>query len=322
MVAGHPSATSTSTNMGSVGGRSQGRVKRLVSNVRGRVDAGRAAIEARRQHVRSLDATIAALERDRRHAGWLLAGALAHRLFLWLLPFTLVLVAGLGFLESANRESPEDLAGTLGIVGIASESIARAAADAEHARFIALFVGLPTLYVASIGAIKAFRTVSSLAWGIPAEPLGRMPLAVLGFLGLIAALFTVTVAGAAVRDRSPALGLLVTGLVAVGYVWIAYAAIWVLPRRPVPWTALIPGALLIGLGFQAIHLTIVYFISYRISSSSETYGALGVAAALLLSLYLIGRLFVAGVILNTTLWERGQRTYERAANERRYEPSG
>jgi uncharacterized BrkB/YihY/UPF0761 family membrane protein len=294
------------------GSRGQGRVKQLVATTRRRIDAARAAVEARRPHFRSLDVTITAVERDRRHAGWLLAGALAHRLFLWLLPFTLVLVAGLGFLESANHENPEDLADTLGVVGLAAESIARAAADAEHARLIALLIGLPALYVASVGAVKAFRTVSALAWGIPAEPVRRAPLAVLGFLGLITASFAVTLIGATVRHQSPGPGLVATVLVGIGYVWIAFTALWVLPRRAVPWTALIPGAILIGLGLQAIHLTTVYFISYRVSNSSETYGALGVAAALLLALYLIGRLFVAGVILNTTLWERGQMTHERA----------
>jgi uncharacterized BrkB/YihY/UPF0761 family membrane protein len=291
---------------------SDGRVKKLVSNTRARIDAAWAAVEAKRPQVKSVDATLATFERDRERAGWLLAGALAHRLFLWLLPFTLVLVAGLGFLASANRESPADLAEALGVVGLAADSIARAAADAERARFIALFVGLPALYIATVGAIKAFRTVSALAWGVAAGPIGRTPLAVLGFLGLLTAAFAITFVASAVRGLSPGAGIFATGIIVVGYVWIAYAALWVLPRRPVPWTALLPGALLIGLGLQAIHITTVYFVSYRISSSSETYGALGVAAALLLSLYLVGRLFVAGVILNTTLWERGQRKDERA----------
>jgi uncharacterized BrkB/YihY/UPF0761 family membrane protein len=289
---------------------SDGRVRRFASTTRARVDAARAAVEAKRPHVKSVDATFAVFERDRERAGWLLAGALAHRLFLWLLPFTLVVVAGLGFLASADRESPSDLADSVGVVGLAADSIARAAADAERARFIALFVGIPALYIATVGAIKAFRTVSALAWSVPAGPIGRTPLAVLGFLGLLVAAFAITLVAAAVREVSPGAGVFATGLILIGYVWIAYAGLWVLPRRTVPWTALLPGALLIGLGLEAIHLITVYFVSYRVSSSSDTYGALGVAAALLLSLYLVGRLFVAGVILNATLWERSELTAE------------
>jgi uncharacterized BrkB/YihY/UPF0761 family membrane protein len=147
---------------------SDGRVGRFVSATRARVDSAWAEVEAKRPHVKSVDATFDVFERDRERAGWLLAGALAHRLFLWLLPFTLVLVAGPGFLASADRESPSHLA-----------------RDVERG---------------------------------------------------------------AVRGVSPGAGVFATGLILIGYVRIAYAALWVLPRRRVPWTALLPGALLIGLG--------------------------------------------------------------------------
>jgi uncharacterized BrkB/YihY/UPF0761 family membrane protein len=285
---------------------SDGRVKGFVSKARRRGDAARAAIEARRPRVSSVDATLSAYERDRERAGFLLAGALAYRLFLWLLPFTLVVVGGLGFLEASDHDNPSDLADKLGVVGLASQSVSEAAADAEHARFIALLIGIPALYLASLGAIKAFRAVSALAWGIPAGPLGRKPLAVLGCLGVIAAFITITFIGTAIRHEAAGPGVVATLLIGIAFVWLAFLGLWVLPRPSVHWTAVLPGAITIGLGMQAIHLVNVYFISYRISSSSETYGALGVAAALLLSLFLISRLFVAGVILNATLWERNQ----------------
>jgi uncharacterized BrkB/YihY/UPF0761 family membrane protein len=284
--------------------RGDGKVQGFVSKARNRGDAARAALEARRARVRSVDATLSAYERDRDRAGFLLAGALAYRLFLWLLPFTLVIVGGLGFLEAADHKNSSELADKLGVVGLASKSVSEAAADAEHARFIVVLIGISALYLASLGAIKAFRTVSALAWGVPAGPLGRKPLAVLGVLGLIAAFLTVTFVATAIRHESPGPGVIATVLIGIAYVWLAFLALWILPRPSVHWTALLPGAVTIGLGLQVIHLVNVYFISYRISRSSETYGALGVAAALLLSLFLIGRLFVAGVILNATLWER------------------
>jgi uncharacterized BrkB/YihY/UPF0761 family membrane protein len=283
---------------------SDGRVKGLVSTARRRADAAWAAVEERRPRVRGVDATLSAYERDRDRAGFLLAGALAYRLFLWLLPFTLLIVAGLGFLEASDHDNPKDLADNLGVVGLASKSVSEAAADAEHARLIVLLIGIPALYLATLGIIKAFRAVSALAWGVPAARLGRKPLAVLGCLGIVAAFFAVTIVGTAIRHESPGPGAVATVLIGIAYVWLAFLALWMLPRPPVDWTALLPGAIAIGLGLQAIHLVNVYFISYRISTSSQTYGALGVAAAILLSLFLIGRLFVAGVILNSTLWEQ------------------
>ena len=130
-------------------------MKRLVASGRERVDTARAAVEARRPRVRSVDATLSAYERDRDRAGFLLAGALAYRLFLWLLPFTLVIVAGLGFLEASDHDNPSDLADNLGVVGLASKSVSEAAADAEHTRFIALLIGIPVLYLASLAVMKA-----------------------------------------------------------------------------------------------------------------------------------------------------------------------
>jgi uncharacterized BrkB/YihY/UPF0761 family membrane protein len=283
------------------------RIKGLVSSTKLRVETARARLESSRSHSGSVDATFAVLERDRERAGRLLAGALAHRLFLWLLPFTLVLVAGLGFLSSAHTSGPKDLAAHLGIVGVASQSISLAAADAEHARLVGLVVGVPVLYLATLGAVNAFRTVSALAWGVPVGPVPRKPLAVLGFLGLLLAGFAVLLVATAIRHSSEGPGLIALALAGVGYVAISFVVLRALPRPDVPWTALVPGALALGLGLEAIHFIVVYFISYKVSSSSETYGALGAATALLLSLYLIGRVFVAAVMLNAALWERDGR---------------
>ena len=183
---------------------SDGRVKRLVSSGRERIDTARAAVEARRPRVRGMDATLSAYERDRDRAGFLLAGALAYRLFLWLLPFMLVIVGGLGFLEASDHDNPSNLADKLGVVGLASKSVSEAAADAEHARFLALLIGIPALYVASLAAIKAFRTVERACAG--ASPPDRSDASrwqSWALLGLIAAFLTVTFIGTAIRHESP-----------------------------------------------------------------------------------------------------------------------
>jgi len=48
------------------------------------------------------------IDRDGEVAGGILAGALAYRLFIWLLPLALIAVAGLGFAADVASESPED----------------------------------------------------------------------------------------------------------------------------------------------------------------------------------------------------------------------
>jgi hypothetical protein len=59
-----------------------------------------------------------------------------YRLFIWLLPFALVAVAGLGLAADAESESPQDAAESLGLEGLVSNSIANAAVIVPHERAV------------------------------------------------------------------------------------------------------------------------------------------------------------------------------------------
>ncbi len=94
--------------------------------------------------------------------------------------------------------------------------------------------------------------------------------------------------------------LLLVVVYAAGAVW----AMRLLPHGDAPWTALIPGAVLVGVGLQALHLFTVLYLVPRLGRSSELYGSLGAATVILLWLYIIARLFTLSAFLNATLWER------------------
>ena len=53
-----------------------------------------------------------------------------------------------------------------------------------------------------------------------------------------------------------------------------------------------------------MNVVTVYWISREIASKADRYGALGVALALLLWSYLLGRLIVAATVTNAALWRR------------------
>ena len=77
----------------------------------------------RRRHG-SVDAVFEMADRDADVGGGIIAGALAYRLFIWMLPLALVLVGGLGIAAEAAEETPEEAADSLGmalarILGIA-----------------------------------------------------------------------------------------------------------------------------------------------------------------------------------------------------------
>ena len=78
---------------------------------------------ARERHV-AIAVPLRAVERNRRVAATVLAGGFAYRIFLWLLPFGLILGGGLGF---ANADSTEDAIEGGGIPAAVTNAIGDAA---------------------------------------------------------------------------------------------------------------------------------------------------------------------------------------------------
>src|SRR5688572_4647082 len=84
-------------------------------------------VQAERGRHRSVDAVFEMVDRDANVGGGLIAGALAYRFFILLLPLALVAVAGLGFTADASGKTPEEAAKAAGLAGLVSSSIAQAA---------------------------------------------------------------------------------------------------------------------------------------------------------------------------------------------------
>ena len=69
------------------------------------------------------------------------------------------------------------------------------------------------------------------------------------------------------------------------------------------WPALLPGAALFGSGLLLVTVFNVYVTTRLVEGRANTYGALGIATALLFSLVLVGRLIVVSAELNASLSE-------------------
>ncbi len=260
-------------------------------------------VQAERERHESVDVVFEVVDRDVETGGGIIAGALAYRLFIWLLPALLVAVAGLGFAADAGSESPQEAAGSVGLAGLVTSSVASAASG--PGRWYALLVGIPLLVYATRSLLRALIGAHRLLWGDARAAAPRPTLvATLRLLALLLSFSVVTALAGAVRAASSAPGVLVT-LVAV----VPYAGIWLLislrlPHRGTDWRALLPGAFLVGLGVEVLHVFAAYFLAPYAIAKEGTYGALGVAAVLLLALFLLSRTAVAAAVLNVTLWER------------------
>ena len=254
----------------------------------------------------SVDAVFEMADRDADVGGGIIAGALAYRFFIWLLPLALVLVAGLGFAADAADRSAEDAAEELGVGELVSDSIESAAQSSN--RWYALLIGIPILLWLTRSLLRVLISAHRLVWGdVRAEAPKASPVATLRLLVLILGFFVASAFASWVRAHSDSFGILTTLLLT-----LPYAGLWLLislrlPHRDAPISALLPGALLFGFGIELLHVATAYFLEPYVLSKQGTYGALGVAAGLLFGLFLFSRLIVAAAVVDATLWERRMR---------------
>jgi membrane protein len=277
----------------------------LVDRARSRVTDTWSRVEEARPRIPVLDAAFDVRAYDQEVAGGLPAGAIAFRLFLWFVPFALVVVMTLGWVVDDTSMSQAELANTYGITGVVSTYVGDAAGQSSTGRVLILLAALYALYLASVGAVRAIRVAHVLAWRMPRTKVKGSLRAALWFVGGTTLVGLVTAAVNAIRQSLPGPGLvlLLLMVVFVGAVWLA--ASWKLPHPPeVPLTALVPGAILVAMGAEVLHVVTVLWYAHKIEHSSELYGSLGIAVGLLAWLYLLGRLAIASAVLNATLWRR------------------
>jgi uncharacterized BrkB/YihY/UPF0761 family membrane protein len=264
-----------------------------------RVRILREQIQAARTRHRSVDIGLAAVERDSEIGGSLLAGAIAYRLFVFLLPFSLFLVAGLGLYSNATDREADDLAEDVGVTGAIAEQLATAASDT--ARWWVVVITVPVLAYVLGQLFRSFAIVHALAYERSGRGTRVEPRSV-GLFGaaIVAQVVVVNLVGALYeRSLSSMLLGVPVAVVALAAIWIGVSALF--PHGTATRWARLPGALLYGIGALLLYLFDALLIGWLIESRVNTYGALGAAAALLFSMYLAGRLIVAAAVLNATV---------------------
>jgi uncharacterized BrkB/YihY/UPF0761 family membrane protein len=281
----------------------RGRLSELAERARIESERAREYAEDARDRSPAVALAFEVAERDIRHLGGLLSGAVAFRLFLWLLPFTLLLVGVLGAVTAVVGDVPADLSDALGLQGFLAELIIDG--GSESGWWIALVVGFFGTAYTGIGAVRALRVGHAAAWAIR-PPRIRRPLRASGlFLLVVLGLLFVSGLTTWLRESTGLIGsvLTIVGVGAVYFlVWLKVSSI--LPHRDVPMRALVPGAVLVAAGAQGLHLFVVLYLAESAERAASVYGSIGAAIALLLWLFILARLVVSGAMLNATLAER------------------
>jgi len=260
------------------------------------LEHGRRRVEAARPRHATVDFGLTLLERDSSIGGGLLAGALAYRLFVLLLPTALLFVSGLGLYAGAADKSTSEAAREAGLHGLIASQVASASADG--ARWLVFILLIPAVLYATATLYRALAIVHGIVWegsgrGVRVTPSGVGMV----FVALLLVIAAAQIVGSIRRhDQLGGLSALLVYLVLAGGAWLLVSL--QLPHRDVRWQALLPGAAVVGVGLLFVNVFNVYVTTRLVEGRADTYGALGIATALLLSLVIVGRLIVFSAELN------------------------
>jgi uncharacterized BrkB/YihY/UPF0761 family membrane protein len=245
-------------------------------------------------------------DEDKGHGGGLLAGGLAYRLFIWLLPAALVASTLFSLFAEVGDESPSSMARDLGMGAAVAASVNHAAAQAGRAAPILLVVGLVIMLWASRGVLKALRLVSALAWHISPAPLPSPIRSALTTGGILSALGVYSIVVSPLYRGSLGGDVLATLVASAGMVAITTWAARSLPRPDgVGWPSLIPGAILLSVGLEVLRLATTLYFARKLERIDDLYGALGFAAVFMTYLYVVARLVVLGLMTNAAVQRSG-----------------
>ena len=269
----------------------------LADRLRETIATGTERAKSAAEHHASVAIPFRAMERNRGVAASVLAGGVAYRLFLWLLPFGLIIggVLGLG-----DAESVDEAVASGGLPGAVVDAIGDIARAADSNTWWLLLTGVPLLLWEGYTGARSLQLIHSLVWDEP-PPRIRPLQSSLVFSGGMCVFVAAVSLTWWLRDWTALawLGLLVLMIGPLAGLWLAVSLR--LPHESASWTALLPGALLVAIGFQVTHGLVVYLLGPKLETSTSLYGTLGVVATVLFFMWVVGRIVVTAPILNSAL---------------------
>jgi uncharacterized BrkB/YihY/UPF0761 family membrane protein len=290
----------------------EGLVKRVSSRVDRQKERAQEILkeaESRRPKSALLDVGFTAYEHDGLVGGGVLAGAVAFRIFLFVVPLVFVFVSGFGLAADAANRTPSDLAASAGILGLMASMVKTVDDQSFGTRLTIFLVGGFALVIAARTLMLVLNAVFVLVWRLPRTKIRRKLRAVSGLLliVLLGALMVRLLAW--FDDQSVVVAMAGTvvslALVMVGWTW---ASLRVFPHPPELLASdVLPGAVLVAFGVEAMRLFTVIYVSRSFEHKSQTYGAVGGSLALLLWAYVLGRILIGSAVLNAACWQHKQR---------------
>lgn len=279
-------------------------VRTKTVHARGRLEAEQVRLRDRRATSPVLDVMFGSAEIHRRAGGGLLAGAIAFRFFLFIVPcvFVVVMVLGIG-VDLADTDA-RHAAREAGIVGLVATAIQAGADATPKAQWVTLVIALIALAFGALNLLRAMLLAHGLIWQVPVRRprswarasllLIATIVGALGVLGLVDRLRELSLIGWLI-------GLVVYIVIPAG-LWLVCSMRWLPTADGATWRELWPGALIFGVGTELLQVVTVVWVARSLEAKSQTYGAIGAALTILVWAYLLGRLVTTAAAVNAALW--------------------
>ena len=254
--------------------------------------------------MRAWDFAYQAYERDRRQAGAMLAGGITYRLFLWLLPTALFAVGIIGLLATISSTSPERVAHDAGFGAALALTVAQAAQQSGKGSLTLVLLGEGPRAVGRSGRRESVEPDRFGRLGMRPLPLTRSLMKSLIFSGVCIALMLLPGLLNVLHGGPIGVDLLLEMATLAGMVVLSIFGVQVIfpHAEGAPWTAFLPGAIVLAVGADLLRLVTQVYFAGRLGRVDDLYGALGIAAVFMAWLYFIARLIVASFAVSATRW--------------------
>jgi uncharacterized BrkB/YihY/UPF0761 family membrane protein len=268
----------------------------FVDRARAGLKSTTARVAVARERHASVAIPFRVIERENRVAASVLAGGFAYKLFLWLLPFGLILGGVFGLSNTANAEE----AARGGLVAAVVNSIGDSTRATGFNPWWLLTIGLFGLLWAGRSGARAAVLIHALIWDEPPPRTKSLP-ASLAFTGFMCAILATVGLSWWLRDNTslPALLPAIAIIPVIAGLWL-WASL-LIPHGDASRRELLPGALLVAVGFVVVHELIGSFLFPKLQESTQLYGVLGAMTTILFYMYWLSALVVSAATLNHSL---------------------
>jgi hypothetical protein len=151
----------------------------MVDQARGGIISARSAVEStiqtQRTRSRALDASIETYELDADVGGGILAGAVAFRVFLFMVPYVYVVCTLLGVSARLANEDPVHLAKTVAITGVLASGVVNSQNLSAWTQVFLTLGATMLLIITARTLAKALYTVHWLVWRALLQQQGANP---------------------------------------------------------------------------------------------------------------------------------------------------